>query len=97
MIAHHVSASGARTPTKTIVVLVAFLQAKPGRIHDRLQEVRTKGDWEGWLRFFLQGIGQVANEAIDVTRKIITLHEQHMLMITEKMGRHTGTATRLLE
>jgi Fic family protein len=82
---------------KPLLYLSHFFKRNRVEYYDRLQEVRTKGDWEGWLKFFLRGVGEVANEATDVARKIITLREQHMLMIREKMGQRTGTATRLLE
>jgi len=40
--------------------------------YDALQRVRTHGDWEGWLRFFLIGVAAVAEEA---TQTAITLSE----------------------
>jgi Fic family protein len=82
---------------KPLLYLSHFFKRNRVEYYDRLQEVRTKGDWEGWLKFFLRGVGEVANEATDVARRIIALREQHMLMIREKMGQRTGTATRLLE
>lgn len=40
---------------------------------ERLQNVREKGDWEGWLKFFLQGIIYVSNEAIETANNILSL------------------------
>lgn len=39
--------------------------------HDRLQRTRTDGDWEGWLRFFLGGVREVAVDAATTARNIL--------------------------
>lgn len=82
---------------KPLLYLSHFFKRNRIEYYDRLQDVRTKGDWEGWLKFFLRGVGEVANEATDVARRIIALREQHMLKIRDTMGQRTATATRLLE
>jgi len=40
--------------------------------YDRLQRIRTHGDWEGWMEFFLDGLATVADKA---TETIAKLHE----------------------
>lgn len=65
--------------------------------YDRLQAVRDKGDWEGWLRFFLKGVATVANEATDVARRIVTLREEQRATIQETFGRTTADGLRLYE
>jgi Fic family protein len=42
---------------------------------NRLQMVREKGDWEGWLRFFLQGILETSQQAVSAAQEIIRLFE----------------------
>jgi len=39
----------------------------------RLGAVRTKGDWEGWLLFFLDGVGTIADEAVASARDMFAL------------------------
>ena len=36
----------------------------------RLSAVRSDGDWEGWLAFFLEGVATVAEEAIVTARRL---------------------------
>jgi Fic family protein len=36
----------------------------------RLGAVRTDGDWEGWLDFFLDGVATIGDEAVDTARKL---------------------------
>jgi len=65
--------------------------------YDRLQAIRDKGDWEGWLKFFLQGVYEVAQEATATARKIVNLREEHRQLITEHFGRGAGRALMVLE
>lgn len=41
--------------------------------YDHLQLVRETGDWEEWIQFFLKGIIETANQAIDTAQKILKL------------------------
>ena len=64
---------------------------------DRLQAVRDRGDWEGWLKFFLRGVYEVAQEAAATARQIVNLKEEHRQLILNAMGRRTGNAIALIE
>jgi len=46
--------------------------------YDRLTAVREKGDWEGWIKFFLTGIAQVSHEAALTAQRIVELRETVM-------------------
>lgn len=65
--------------------------------YDRLQAVRDRGDWEGWLKFFLRGVYEVAQEAAATARKIVNLKEEHRQLVLNAMGRRSGNAIALLE
>lgn len=65
--------------------------------YDRLQAVRDKGDWEGWMKFFLRGIAVVANEATDVARRIVSMRESERSLIQERCGRTAADALKLHE
>ena len=52
--------------------------------YDRLMAVRLAGDWEGWLRFFLSGVVQTAQEATETAEKLFELRESHRSMILDK-------------
>lgn len=65
--------------------------------YDRLQAIRERGDWEGWLKFFLQGISEVAAEATDTARRIVDLREADRQLIAEKFGRVAGNGLKVLE
>lgn len=65
--------------------------------YERLQAVRDDGDWEGWLKFFLRGVYEVAQEATATARKVMNLREEHRGAIQREMRRGAATALRLLE
>ncbi|NET30777.1 MAG: Fic family protein [Cyanothece sp. SIO1E1] len=65
--------------------------------YSHLQSVRDTGDWEGWLKFFLLGVYETAQEATSTARQIVSLKEEHRQLALEKMGRRSGNAIALLE
>jgi Fic family protein len=65
--------------------------------YDRLQAVRDSGSWEGWLKFFLRGVYEVAQEASATARQIVNIKEEHRQLVLNKMGRRSGNAIALLE
>lgn len=62
--------------------------------YDHLQRVRTKGDWEGWLRFFLTGVTETATEATDAAQNLWTLFDEDRRRIQEQ-GKISATALRV--
>lgn len=54
--------------------------------YDRLAAVRTKGDYEGWVNFFLRATATAAQEAIEEVSKLESLHKENQDKI-EGMGR----------
>ena len=44
--------------------------------YNLLQEVRTQGNWEKWLIFFLEGVTTIANQATDKIRDLMALFER---------------------
>ena len=65
--------------------------------YDRLQAVRERGDWEGWLRFFLEGVRSVADESALKARAVFELREANRQRITDGLGRRTAKALVLHE
>jgi Fic family protein len=59
-----------------MLYLSAYLKAHQQEYYDRLQQVRTDGNYEAWLRFFLEGVVTVSRQVIDTTRRIQRLEQQ---------------------
>jgi Fic family protein len=82
---------------KPVLYLSHYFKAHRSAYYDHLQAVRTTGDWEGWLAFFLHGVIDVAREAADTARRILHLREEHRSAITATLGRAAGNGHKVLE
>ncbi|MEQ9569789.1 MAG: Fic family protein [Longimicrobiales bacterium] len=80
-----------------ILYLSIFFKRNRQDYYDRLQAIRVKGDWEGWLAFFLEGVAVVSDEATSTARRIVGLREESRAEIGQKLGRRAGSALILLE
>ena len=54
-----------------------FLKKNRVEYYDRMTEVRTKGNYEQWIRFFLQAIAECAEDAIATIDKLTALHNKN--------------------
>ncbi len=52
--------------------------------YDRLTAIRRDGDREGWLRFFLRGVVETAEQATTTAERIFELRERHRLLILDE-------------
>jgi Fic family protein len=82
---------------KPVLYLSHYLKRHRSRYYDLLQAVRDTGDWEGWLKFFLTGVHEVANEASETARKIVQMREAHRQALIDNLGRGAGNGLKLLE
>src|SRR5713101_1595831 len=64
--------------------------------YDLLQRVRTEGDWESWLHFFLMGVYETANQAVSTSKSILDLFQSDQQRI-ETFGRSIGTTLRIFK
>jgi len=83
--------------SKPVLYLSHYLRRHRTAYYEHLQAVRDRGDWEGWLEFFLRGIIEVADEAAKTAGRVLQLREEHRAAITEHLGRSAGNGHRVLE
>lgn len=86
-----------RALQKPVLYLSHYFKQHRAEYYERLQAVRDDGAWEQWLAFFLRGVAEVATEAVETTRKILTLREEHRTLITDRLSRGAANGHRLLE
>lgn len=80
-----------------VLYLSHYFKRNRQEYYEHLQAVRDSGEWEQWLRFFLQGVIEVSAEATETARRILLLREEHRGAITESLGRVAGNGHRVLE
>ena len=82
--------------TTPVLYISYFLKKNRVEYYDRMTEVRTKGNYEQWVRFFLQAILESAQNATETIHKLIALHDKTYAAV-RKMGRGSITALQVFE
>ena len=71
-----------------------FLKQNRIEYYDRLTLVRTKGDYEQWIKFFLRAVSESAQDAYENIMRLAKLHDEHVAQINT-LGRARITALQL--
>lgn len=79
-----------------ILYLSLYFKANRPAYYELLDRVRTKGDWEAWLDFFLTGVKETADQAASAARRIVAMFDQHQKQI-EGLGRPAASVLRVFE
>ncbi len=80
-----------------ILYLSLYFKTHREEYYERLQRVRTHGEWEEWLRFFLEGVRETSAQAVQTAREILTLFEHDRGRIRESLGGRAGSTLRVHE
>jgi Fic family protein len=70
--------------SRPLLYLSLFLKLHRQEYYRRLSAVRTEGDWEGWLAFFLEGVRVVADEAVATARRLHVIVSEHRERLLER-------------
>jgi Fic family protein len=68
---------------RPLLYLSHYLKRRRSEYYDHLTAIRRDGDWESWVRFFLDGVGTTAEEATTTARSIVELREVHRDRVQE--------------
>lgn len=82
---------------RPLLYLSHYLKAHRAEYYDRLMAIRNDGNWEDWMKFFLRGVAEVSEEAIDTSRQIFALREQHTEIVNRSLGSSAASGLRLLD
>ncbi|MDF1557953.1 MAG: Fic family protein [ANME-2 cluster archaeon] len=69
--------------SKPLLYLSYYLKNNRNEYYDLLMKVRTKGAWEDWIKFFLQGVSETSQEAANTAREIIKLKQELIVKLYE--------------
>jgi Fic family protein len=69
-----------------LLYLSHYLKRNRAEYYDRLTAIRSNGDWEGWMRFFLEGVATTAAEAKQTAERIFALREEHRALVIDVTG-----------
>jgi cell filamentation protein, protein adenylyltransferase len=79
---------------RPLLYLSLYLKRNRDTYYDHLQRVRTEGAWEAWLRFFLEGVIDVAASTAKTTQRIVEMVESDRERV-HAFGRGAATAHRV--
>ncbi len=77
-----------------MLYLSLYFKQRRAQYYDLLQAVRDRGDWEAWVEFFLTGVIETANEAVETARQLFTLFEEDRARI-RSLGRPAASMLRV--
>jgi cell filamentation protein, protein adenylyltransferase len=77
-----------------LLYLSLYLKRHRDTYYEHLQRTRTAGDWEAWLRFFLDGVTEVASSTTATTSDLVRLVERDRERV-QQLGRASATAVRV--
>ena len=72
-----------RVLRRPLLYLSLYLKRNRAEYYDRLMAIREQGHWEAWLRFFLRGVAETAEEATKTALAIVALREEHRALVRE--------------
>jgi Fic family protein len=82
---------------KPLLYLSHFFNMHKLEYYEYLQRIRDEGNWELWLKFFLRGVNEVAQQATMTALNIVQLREKHRNIIASRFPHSAGSAYQLLE
>lgn len=80
-----------------LLYLSSFFEAHRGDYYDRLQAVRERGEIQQWLRFFLTGVCEQANDAVTRAEQLVDLREQMRRRLAGDRSRATEVVDMIFE
>lgn len=77
-----------------LLYLSLYFKANRDSYYDLLQRVRTDGDWEAWISFFMRGVKETAEGAVTTAQRLAKLFKEDRDQI-QSLGRVAGSALRV--
>ena len=77
--------------SRPLLYLSLYLKAHKAKYYRLLDKVRSEGDWEAWVDFFLEGVTETADSAALTARKLAGCYQDDLAKV-HKLGRSGGKA-----
>ena len=81
---------------KPMLYLSLYFKQHRSEYYDLLTDVRETGDWESWLKFFLAGVIETAEGAVDTANRLLSMLLTDRKKL-ENQGRRVGSVLRAHE
>lgn len=77
-----------------LLYLSLYFKTHRQEYYDLLQKVRNEGDWESWLQFFMAGVKETSEQAIETAKRMVNLFDKDRQKILS-VGKIAGSALRV--
>jgi len=78
---------------KPVVYISYFLKKNQVEYYDRISEVRRKGNYEQWVKFFLEAVSKAAADSMESIQQLSALHDRNLALLPEtRRGRNNVRA-----
>lgn len=74
-----------------------FLKLNRVEYYDRMTQVRKAGDYEQWIRFFLEALAQSADDALQTIDKLTALQKESLQRLADLPKRQMANAQKLFD
>ena len=81
--------------TRPLLYISEFFKKYRQNYYDKLNNYRLKNGVNEWVKFFLEGVRSVSEEAVVTAQKITKLRDRHITAVSH-FGRNANTALKLL-
>jgi Fic family protein len=78
-----------------LLYISLYLKRNRVEYYDRLMDVRINGNWDGWVKFFLRGIAEVARESAQTAQDIVEFRDEGLAAARAK-GKHEAALLDML-
>jgi len=79
-----------------LLYLSLYFKQHRSEYYRQLDAVRTAGDWEAWLDYFLEGVTETAAGAVDTAHRLLAMFESDAARI-QGLGRVSASALRIFD
>lgn len=70
--------------TQPLLYLSTYIESHRQEYYNHLQRVRTEGDWNGWILFFLTGVIETSQMAVRQAAQLMDLRDRYLARLREK-------------
>jgi Fic family protein len=77
--------------SQPLLYLSLYFKSHRTRYYELLNTVRTEGEWEGWVHFFLEGVREMAENAVSTARRLADMVSRDRARI-QQLGRVAGSS-----
>jgi Fic family protein len=77
---------------RPLLYLSLFFKEHKQKYYELLMDVRFKGDWESWLKFFLRGVRHTSTEAVTTAKDILKMLNEDRIRISKHVTKSKNTS-----